>query len=321
MSRAESSFLLSMKRLTAKIVMALFTIRFLDSVFRQPGSQILLGVLVARYGYFDFLAINLPETHLTWHGGQSGFYIATWYVIALATLIEPSFYQRCYAAKSASVARTGIFISIGCWAFFDVMTTSCGLYARALLPNLADPVASYPSLATMVLPVGLLGLFILAILATVMSTVDSYSFLAASTFGNDILRRLGFIGESQVTRYTRIGLVLTMVLAIGLALFFRSVVEIWYVFGSVGTPALLLLVFLAFVGRRRLSHRGAALSIILSGSVSLIWWFSQHQTAGGGYWLGLEPIFPGLLVSLLLHLPILRPRNKPASVGSCCRSS
>jgi SSS family solute:Na+ symporter len=273
------------------------------------GFAVLLGVLVGKYGYSDFLATNLPETHLTWHGGQSGFYIATWYVIALATLIEPSFYQRCYAAKSASVARTGIFISIGCWAFFDFMTTSCGLYARALLPDLANPVASYPSLATMVLPVGLLGLFILAILATVMSTVDSYSFLAASTFGNDILRRLGFIGETQVTRYTRLGLVITMVLAIGLALFFRSVVDIWYVFGSVGTPALLLPVFLAFVGKRRLPPGRAALSIVVSGLISLVWWLSQYYGGAGEYWLGLQPIFPGLLVSLFLHLPILRSRN------------
>jgi SSS family solute:Na+ symporter len=170
-------------------------------------------------------------------------------------------------------------------------------------------VASFPTLATTVLPVGLLGLFILAILATVMSTVDSYSFLAASTFGNDILRRLGLIGESQITRYTRIGLVLTMILAIGLALFFRSVVEIWYVFGSIGTPALLLPVFLSFVGRRRLTHRRAALSIFLSGSVSLIWWLSQYFTGSGEYWLNLEPIFPGLLVSLGLHLPVLMRRN------------
>ena len=120
------------------------------------------------------------------------------------------------------------------------MTTSCGLYARAILQDLADPVSSYPALALAVLPVGLLGLFMLAILATVMSTVDSYSFLAATTFGNDILRRSGLIAKDQITRYTRIGLVLTTLLAVLMALFFRSVVDIWYVFGSVGTPALLL---------------------------------------------------------------------------------
>ena len=137
------------------------------------------------------LTTGLPADHLTWHGGNPIGYIATWYVIALATLVEPAFYQRCYAAKNASIARNGILVSIGCWAVFDFLTTTCGLYARAILPDLADPVSSYPALALEVLPAGLLGLFALALLSTVMSTVDSYSFVAASTFGKDIMQRSG----------------------------------------------------------------------------------------------------------------------------------
>jgi SSS family solute:Na+ symporter len=277
------------------------------------GFAVLLVTLVSQYGGYSFLATHLPETHLTWHGGKSGWYIASWYGIALATLIEPSFYQRCYAARSASVARRGIFVSIGCWALFDFMTTGCGLYARAILPNLADPVTSFPSLAAEVLPVGLLGLFVLAILATVMSTVDSYAFLAASTFGNDIMRRFGLIDEASIGRYTRVGLAVTLVLAIVLALFFKSVVEIWYLFGSIGTPALLVPVFTSFVGRRRLSAGWAMVSIALSGTISLTWWLSQFRTAGSAYWYGLEPIFPGLALSLGIFLAVSKrvPESLP----------
>jgi SSS family solute:Na+ symporter len=266
------------------------------------GFAVLLIVLISRYGGLGFLIDHVPKTHLTWNGGQSGMAIAVWYVIALATLIEPAFFQRCYAAKSERVARNGIFVSVACWAVFDFMTTSCGLYARALLPDLADPVASYPALAAQVLPAGLLGIFVLAILATVMSTVDSYAFLAASTFGNDVLRRLGLIGEDKITMFTRIGLIVTMVLAIGMALFFRSVVEIWKTFGSIGTPALLIPVFTAFVGRRRLPPRWALISILFSGGISLLWWVSQYLTLSGESWLGVQPIFPGLLVSLVIFL-------------------
>lgn len=280
------------------------------------GFAVLLIVLIKDYGGLDFLLQKLPEQHTTWHGGNDGLYVATWYVIALATLIEPAFYQRCYAARSASMARTGIFISIACWAFFDFMTTSCGLYARAILPNLADPVSSYPALASEVLPAGLLGLFALGLLATVMSTVDSYSFLAASTFGNDIMRRLGHIREDQVTRYTRLGLVISSVLAIAWALFFRSVVDIWHAFGSIGTPALLVPVFFAFVGNRRLSPRAALWSIILSGAVSTLWYSSKFFNATGDYWWGLEPIFPGLVFSLGIYLFLaeVRPSSLPKAL-------
>ncbi len=264
------------------------------------GFGVLLVMVVTEYGGPGFLVENLPTEHLTWHGGNSGWYIALWYIIALATLVEPAFYQRCYAARSAKVARTGILVSIVFWFVFDFLTTVCGLYARALLPELADPVASYPALAVAVLPPGLLGLFALALLATVMSTVDSYSFLAASTFGNDIMQRGFGVSEREVTVYTRFGLVISVMLAVVLAIFFRSAVDIWHAFGSIGTPALLVPVFFGFVGRRRLPAGVALLSIVLCGGLSLMWYLSQYVTADGTYWWGIEPIFPGLMVSLVL---------------------
>ncbi len=276
------------------------------------GFIILLGVLVSRFGGYEFLVERLPSSHFTWHGGKSGSYVAVWYVIALSTLIEPAFYQRCYAARDAKTARRGVLVSIGCWMVFDFMTTSCGLYARALLPELSDPVGAFPALATLVLPAGLLGIFALALLATVMSTVDSYSFLAASTFGKDIVARLINVGEDRITRLTRIGLVLSTGLAVVLALFFRSVVDIWHVFGSIGTPALLVPVFFSFVGKRRLPPRAAFLSIICCGLVSLVWYISPGTPEGVEYWFDLEPIFPGLLLSIVIF--ILFSRRHPVRV-------
>ncbi len=150
-------------------------------------------------------------------------------------------------------------------------------------------------------------MFAVAMLVTVMSTVDSYSFIAASTFSNDLVRRIRPFSEVQITRVTRIGLAVSTLLALAVGLFFKSAVDIWYVFGSVGAPALVLPVVSSFVGRRRFDGRGAMLSIVLSGSVSLIWYLSGYWN-GGGYWLGIEPILPGLALSLLLYLLLARHR-------------
>ncbi len=248
------------------------------------GFIILLSTLYFTYGGVSFLQANLPEMHFTWHGGNSKAYIAVWYVIALAALIEPTFYQRCYAAKSGKIAKNGIYISIVCWAFFDFLTTSCGMYARAVLPNLENPVGSFPAIALEVLPVGLMGMFALALFATVMSTVDSNSFVAATTFSRDIVMRLFKIDEKQTIKYTRIGLVVTMLLAIVPLFFIKSVIDIWHIFGSVGTPALLIPVFFSFVGTKRLPAKYAFLSIVSSGSFSLVWYCSKFYTNTGGYW-------------------------------------
>lgn len=271
------------------------------------GFGVLLIVLVSAYGGLDFLRANIPASHFTWHGGNSGWYIAVWYVLALATLIEPTFYQRCYAARSESVARRGIIVSVGFWLVFDLLTTTCGLYARAILPASSDPVAAFPALAQQVLPVGLNGLFALALLATVMSTIDSYSFVAASTLGKDILCGWFRQSESRITLYTRIGLVVTAIGAISLALFLDSVVDIWHHFGSVATPVLLVPLVSTFIGRRRLGSRLTMVSMVLSGLAALLWLFSTNWTEAGGYWLGLEPVFPGLAISLLLYSWRARP--------------
>jgi len=274
----------------------------LQFVLMFLGFITLFIVLVARYGGPAFIIQSVPPENLTWHGGNGAAYIAVWYVIALATLIEPAFYQRCYAAKTEAVAKKGILISILFWIAFDFLTTSCGLYARALLPGLANPISSYPSLAALVLPAGLLGLFALALLATVMSTVDSYSFLAASTFGRDIIWRLFKLPESRITFYTRVGLFLSALLALMAALYFDSIVTIWHHFGSVGTPALLVPLFSAFNGKRRMPPKIALISVVLSGGLSLVWLLSENFGSTGDYWLGIQPIFPGLIISILIFL-------------------
>ncbi len=226
------------------------------------------------------------------------------------TLTEPIFFQRCYAVKSVGTARTGIFISILFWILFDFMTTFCGLYARAILPDLADPVTSYPALALKVLPAGILGLFVVAMFATVMSTVNAYSLISASTFGNDLMPRLIPKAKDQITKYTRIGLIVSTAVAVVLAIYFRSVIEIWYLYGTIGAPALLVPVVSTFVGNRRLPPKYSLASIILSGGVALVWYlFSYRQ---GADWLGLEPIFPGLIVSLVIFG--LFSRREPVSL-------
>jgi SSS family solute:Na+ symporter len=141
-----------------------------------------------------------------------------------------------------------------------------------------------------------------ALLATVMSTIDSYSFLAASTFGRDIVWRFFRPQDDQVTLYTRWGLLVSTALAMIIALFFESVIVIWHHIGSIATPALLIPLFTAHVGTRRMPPRQTAISMICSGILSLVWLISGYISASGDYWLGIQPIFPGIILSVVFYL-------------------
>jgi len=285
----------------------------LQFVLMYGGFALLLAVLVARHGFSPFLADHVPAAHLTWHGGRPLQAILVWYVIALSTLVEPAFYQRCFAARSPSVARRGILLSIGCWALFDALTTTTALYARALLPALPPERApeAFPLLAGQTLPVGLAGLFAVGLFATVMSTVEGYLFVAATTFGRDLLGH-GRRFRERLPAATRWGLLVTAGLALAVALASDSVIRIWHAFGTMGTTALLVPTLSAFVPALRMSPRGALVHLIALLPVTGAWLASRALTADGGFWLGWEPIFPGLAVSLAIWgLDRLATRRSP----------
>ncbi|HNR68691.1 MAG TPA: sodium:solute symporter family protein [bacterium] len=263
------------------------------------GFILLLFYAVNEHGGLSFLQQSLPATHFSWHGGNRASTIAVWYFIALSTLIEPAFYQRCFAAKNETVARNGILLSIAFWIVFDFLTTFSGLYARAILPELQDPISSYLHLAGRLLPPVSLGLFVLALLSTIMSTVDSYSFLAATTIGRDFLWSRSSRNPASVERYSKIGMVLTCVLSIAIAAWAQSVIRIWKDFGSIGTPALLLPLASSFSPRFKMTRTWVPSAILISGGVSTLWLVSRTLSGNSDYWLDIEPIYPGLLTSLL----------------------
>lgn len=284
-------------------------------VLMYASFLFMVGFLATRYGGLDWLRAHLPPQQFTWNGGRPVQAVLVWYVIALSTLIEPSFYEACFAAGSARTARTGILISVGFWAVFDFLTTTTGLYARALLPDLPDATRAFPLLAEHVLPPVLRGLFFAGMLATIMSTVDSYLFLSAQTLGHDMLwRACRRTGSSNP--WTRLGLPVAGAAAVALALSGFGVVQIWHHLGSIGTPALVVPMLASFDARLRPAPRVAAAGIGLAAATAAVWLVSGGRAER--YWLGIEPIFPALGVSLAVWaagVGAARRRSRPCTTA------
>jgi SSS family solute:Na+ symporter len=180
--------------------------------------------------------------------------------------------------------------------FFDFLTTTTGLYAAAILPHLENPVESYPQLAVKLLPPLARGLFFLSLFATIMSTIDGYAFLSAITLGKDLLWKIyGRSEEKRATRYARLSLIVVFAVAIGIALWSQSVVDIWYQLGSLSTPALLVPLAASFSEKWKMPARWVVSSMFLSAALSGIWMLAEKN---GAYWLGLQPIYVGLLVAV-----------------------
>jgi SSS family solute:Na+ symporter len=257
-----------------------------------------------RFGGLEFISRNVPPLHLTWHGGNSWQYISVWFFVALWTLVDPAFHQRCYAARDGRTAQWGIVVSVMFWFCFDFLTTTAGLYARAALPDLAQPMFSYPLLAEATLPAVAKGLFYIGLFATIMSTLSSLMFISATTVGNDIAGRMFRNGDRHalVRRWTKFGLVIGGAAAVGLALAVPSVVSIWYTIGTTIIPGLLVPVLAGYFEKFKISSDYAFAAMLggwMASSGSLIYGKLYEVNGGPSYWFGIEPIYPGLAVALL----------------------
>ena len=311
-SGGEGPFLLYAS-LVALFSVLYITIGGFGAVIRTDALQILLmfsGFIIllffaaAEFGGFGTLISSMPETHLDITGGNTWQYILVWFFIALWTFVDPSFHQRAAAAESPETARKGIFISIGFWIAFDFLTCFAGLYAFAILgPGLEQPVMAYPILADQILPIGLKGLFFVSLLATIMSTLDSYLFISGQTLGRDFL--LKYFPGIRPNLLTRISILISALLGILLIIIYPSVIDLWYVIGSVFIPGLLIPVLGIYLKTFRFSARYVYVSIIGCTLVSFSWLMlgTFFPDVEGGYtYLGVEPFYPGLLVACLLWL-------------------
>ena len=267
------------------------------------GFILILVFAISKYGGTEFLASNLPASHLKITGGASPTFIIVWYLIALWTFADPGFHQRCYAAKSGDVAVKGIIISIIFWGLFDFLTTSTGLYSRAVLPDISQPVQSYPLLAEKVLGPGLKGVFYAALFATIMSTLNSFLFLSGTTIGRDFIYKLNKNkDEKKLKPYTIYGLIISGILSIILAYFIPSVIEIWYTIGSFCIPGIILPVISSYYPKYRVQNRIIVLEMILASGGSIIWFIIRENFKLNNMLNEIEPMLIGLTIALLIHI-------------------
>lgn len=256
---------------------------------------------VHSFGGMSFLKANLPASHFTLTGGNSWLATLIWGFIALSTLIDPSFYQRCFAAKSPTVVKKGILISTIIWFLFDFCTTTGSLYARALLPQ-AEPGQAYFFYAIQLLPVGLRGFFVAGILAIILSTLNSFLFIASNTLSFDLLRNK----FKNVVVSNRISIFVVGAFSIAMARFFNgSFKEIWLVLGSYFSACLLVPILMGYVWPNRISDKLFVCSTLASAGVMTVW----HMLPKNEFLEIVDPFYVGVLTSLIILLVFRKPKH------------
>ena len=100
-----------------------------------------------------------------------------------------------------------------------------------------------------------------------------------------------------------VGLLISAVFSIILALEVPSVVKIWYAIGTAIVPGLLVPLMASYFEPLHIPPRYGFWSMLLGWSLSTVWLVSGQLNIVDGipaYWLRIEPMYPGLVISLLV---------------------
>lgn len=268
--------------------------------------MILAVFLVVVYAWAQFgsplmLMETLPAAHFDWSGGESLGTTLIWGFIALSTLVDPNFYQRCLAADSDKTARRGILISTAIWFFFDCCTTLGAMYARHALPT-ANPQNAYLQFAIQLVPHGVRGLILAGVAAIILSTIDAYLFNAATCMSYDLFKKKS---EFRVWHhhFALVGVAIVSVFA-GVQ-FEGDVVEVWKTMGSFSAACLLFPILVGQISPGKISEKQFCWAVSL-GCIGIVSWkilnkFFFHSSV--------DEFYIGLLLTTVPLLPSVLARR------------
>jgi SSS family solute:Na+ symporter len=232
-----------------------------------------LGIAAAfsmeALGGVDALRAALPETHFDPRGTYPLPVLVVFSTVALSVFVEPAIYQRIFAAESRKAVLLALGIGIVLWGAYDWVTTLLGMAARAAEVD-AEPSYALLTLVVDQLPVGLTGLFVAGVIATGMSTVDSYLLIAGGNLSYDLYRPLvnPDIPDAYLLRLTRWAIVGACVVSVAFALFFTSIVSAWVFMATMLVGTVFVPVVVALFSRRTF-RPSAGLASSLTGLVAV----------------------------------------------------
>lgn len=204
------------------IALAIFAVRHVDGIGGiTEGLAARYGAQEAtvRLGFFPQWGTDFFVTFVV-------FMTLKWWVDMPGAISQRVLSSR--NEKHASIATlffATVHFGMNYWPMILVALVSLAVY-----PDLARPEYGYPMLMVKLLPTGLLGLMLAAMMAAFMSTVDTHINMGASYMVKDIYQRF-IVRDADRKHYVwagRVATVLMLGIAVVIALKLDSVKDAWY---------------------------------------------------------------------------------------------
>ena len=286
---------------------------------RVPRRLLPVALLIGlnAVGGPNSLIDQVPAAHLTVLGDYTPLQFLTLFcALLLGETLVPPYAQRTFSTPDSRHARIG-FTMAGFFSFcFYFTSASLGLIALVLYPNIKTDEA-LPTVVVNLMPIGVLGLVIAALLAVVMSTASSYLNSTAVVLTKDIYQPLKAspVSSSRKLTIERATSVIVGAAATIFALSVPSIVDALLYSYTLWAPTIIVPLFAAVLFGIRSAP--AALSGIAAGAiVTAVWQWGLPAPFGLD-----DGLIPGVLANLIVFTIVATvtanrypPRRQPALV-------
>ncbi len=215
------------------------------------------------------------------------------FTIGAYQFVRQDLWQRFWAAKNVETAVRGYWVSI-LVAFLTgavvIIIGVAGLYGLNL--NGINPTLVYYEVIGNVFPFSMIIVMVIALLATVISTADSFFMAGASSIVNDVIKpRMKDADDAKLLSYSRLSVVIVSFLALLLALYIPELVNLWVTGTAMLVSGLLAPVLIGLFWKKATPKAGVV-SMWIGLIVAVTWQILGHP-------FGIHPVFLGLPISII----------------------
>jgi len=282
-------------------VWAVIQTDMLQFVFLGVFLPVTLLIGLFKVGGPAELMASVPDAHLSFMGTWTlGLFASVFLAFLLGETLVPPYTQRAFSTPDPANARKGYVMS-GIFAFFFFfVSASIGLVALALYPDIS-PDQAVPTVVKNVVPIGLVGLVVAALLAVVMSTASSYLNSIAVVFVKDIYQP--FI-DPNVSASHKVWLERGLSLVVGgaailFAVSVPSIVDALLYSYALWAPTIIIPLILAVMWGFR-SKPAALSAIVAGGGVAAVWTWVLHEP------FGITGLVAGLVVNVVVFAVVYK---------------
>lgn len=261
---------------------------FTANLFSASWQEIISG-LAWGLGYFGmphilvrFMAIEKPSMIK-----KSTIVASVWIILALGATIALAYFGRMFILNNGMP------------------------FAEYLLNDLGDREMIFVALSRNLFPSFIAGILLAAIIAASMSTADSQLLVASSSFTSDIYKPIirKQASEKEVLWIGRLVVVIVAIVAFFIAsskgdtaaAIMNLVSNAWGLFGAAFGPVVILSLFW-----KRVTYKGAILSIVAGAVVDIVWLVKFSAT-------GIYEILPGFIVAFVVCVVVSLIDKAPSS--------